>query len=88
MTTVRLVAFDWPLTVSLSIGLMAHSDISDRARSDRLGVIRAELLERMRPVCRAMPQELFIELVEGMAAVQLKYELRDGNGEAVEQLSS
>ena len=50
--------------------------ISDRARSERLGAIRAELLERIRPVCTGMPQDLFLEMVESMASIQLKYELR------------
>jgi hypothetical protein len=51
-------------------------NITDRARAERLGVIRDELLERIRPVCSRMPQDLFLELVESMAAIQLKYELR------------
>jgi hypothetical protein len=50
--------------------------ISDRARSERLGAIRAELLSRLRPVCTAMPHDLFLEMVESMASIQLKYELR------------
>jgi hypothetical protein len=50
--------------------------ITDRARADRLSIIRGELLERIRPVCSRMPQDLFLELVESMAALQLKYELR------------
>ncbi|HET9025778.1 MAG TPA: hypothetical protein VFN64_14495 [Burkholderiaceae bacterium] len=55
---------------------MTHSDITDRARLERLELIRADLLERIRPACREMPQDLFLELVETMAALQLKYELR------------
>ena len=51
-------------------------DIPDRARAARLTTIRDELLERMRPVCTRMPHDLFLELVESMAAIQLKYELR------------
>jgi hypothetical protein len=51
-------------------------NITDRARAERLGTIRDELLERIRPVCSRMPQDLFLELVESMAAIQLKYELR------------
>jgi hypothetical protein len=27
-----------------------------------------------------MPQDLFLEMVESMAAIQLKYELRTGDG--------
>ena len=53
-----------------------YSTISDRARSERLGAIRAELLERIRPVCAGMPHDLFLEMVESMASIQLKYELR------------
>jgi hypothetical protein len=53
-----------------------YTMLSDRAHSERLGAIRAELLERIRPVCAAMPQDLFLELVESMASIQLKYELR------------
>jgi hypothetical protein len=49
--------------------------IGDRARAARLSAIRAELLVRIRPLCAEMPDELFLEMVEGMAAVQLKYEL-------------
>jgi hypothetical protein len=55
---------------------MPLTNVTDRARIDRLGSIRAELLQRIRPVCREMPQDLFLELVESMAAIQLKYELR------------
>ena len=55
-----------------------NEDITDRARSDRLRVIRDELLRRIRPACGNMPQDMFLELIESMAALQLKYELRDG----------
>jgi hypothetical protein len=74
-----LVPFNWPPRPILA-GSMVHTDITDRARTDRLGAIRAELLVRIRPVCREMPQETFLELVESMAAIQLKYELRSANG--------
>ena len=57
-------------------GRMVHSDITDRARLERLDFIRADLLERIRPVCREMPHDLFLEMVESMAAIQLKYEMR------------
>jgi hypothetical protein len=50
--------------------------LSDRAQSERLGAIRAELLQRIRPVCAGMPHDLFLEMVESMASIQLKYELR------------
>ena len=59
---------------------MAYTDITDRARTERLGAIRAELLERIRPVCQQMPHDLFLEMVENMAAIQLKYELRNVHG--------
>jgi hypothetical protein len=48
---------------------------------ERLGSIRSELMRRIRPVCREMPQDLFLELVESMAGIQLKYELRNAHGE-------
>jgi hypothetical protein len=58
---------------------MPHKEIGDRARAERLGAIRAELLRRIRPLCAGMPDELFLEMVETMAAIQLKYELRDSS---------
>lgn len=58
---------------------MAYLEITDRARAERLGTIRAELLGRIRSVCRDMPQDLFLEMVESMAAIQLKYELRNAS---------
>lgn len=57
---------------------MVNREITQRAQDERLEVIRAELLGRIRPVCRDMPDELFLEMIEAMAAIQLKYELRDG----------
>lgn len=54
-----------------------NEDIAERARAERLDTIRDDLLRRIRPVCADMPQDLFLELVEAMAAVQLKYELRE-----------
>jgi hypothetical protein len=59
---------------------MAYTYSTDRARTERLGSIRAELLERIRPICRDMPREQFLELVERMAAIQLKYELKNVHG--------
>jgi hypothetical protein len=35
---------------------------------------------RIRPVCRDMAHDLFLEMVESMAAIQLKYELRNVHG--------
>jgi len=60
---------------------MTTTQIADRARADRLGVIRGELLRRIRPICSRMPQDLFIEMVESMAAIQLKYELKAPTGQ-------
>jgi hypothetical protein len=54
-----------------------NHEISDRARADRLGLIRAALLLRIRPHCPRMPHDLFLELVESMAELQLKYEMDD-----------
>jgi hypothetical protein len=59
---------------------MKQQEIGARARAERLGVIREELLQRIRPMCGAMPDELFLEMVESMAALQLKYELHDATG--------
>lgn len=59
---------------------MSHRDISERARAERLEVIRTELIERIRPICGGMPQELFLEMIDGMASIQLKYELRNTSG--------
>jgi hypothetical protein len=78
MSTVLLVAFNWPSTPPLAA--MANTTITERARSERLGAIRGELLQRIRPICSRMPQDLFLEMVESMAAIQLKYELRTGDG--------
>lgn len=58
-----------------------RTDIADRARADRLSSIRAELLMRLRPICRTMSQDRFLEMVESMAAIQLKYELRSAHGD-------
>ncbi|MDB4893015.1 MAG: hypothetical protein JWL61_4870 [Gemmatimonadetes bacterium] len=49
--------------------------MGQRARDERLEVIRGELRSRIRPVCSDMPEELFFEMIDGMAALQLKYEL-------------
>ena len=44
---------------------MVFEEISERARAERLGVIRGELTKRIRPICREMPHELFLEMIEG-----------------------
>ena len=61
---------------------MVDKGITDRARAERFAVIRMELLRRIRAVCGDMPDELFLEMVDGMAAVQLKYELNDSRDRA------
>ena len=48
-----------------------------RAHDDRLDAIREELVRRIRPVCMEMSDDLFFELIESMAAIQLKYELEE-----------
>jgi hypothetical protein len=54
---------------------MTDHEMGQRAREERLEVIRGELRTRIRPVCRDMPEELFFEMIDRMAAIQLKYEL-------------
>jgi hypothetical protein len=56
-----------------------HREITSRARAERLGLIRADLLPRIRPLCLHMPKDLFLELVEAMAELQLKYELHENS---------
>jgi hypothetical protein len=73
MSPVLLTAGNRPATLHPTI--MPYN-IAERARTERLAVIRRELVERIRPVCGGLPQDLFLELVESMAAIQLKYELR------------
>lgn len=60
---------------------MTQKEIGDRARADRLEAIRAELVQRIRPLCGDMPDDVFLEMVESMAAVQLKYELHDASSQ-------
>jgi hypothetical protein len=61
-----------------SLSTMSSRDFTERAHAERLARIRTELMRRMRPVCEDMPDELFLELVEGMAVTQLKYEMGEG----------
>ena len=56
---------------------MTGQDIGQRARDERLDRIEGELRRRLRPVCPDMPEEIFFEMTERMAAIQLKYELLD-----------
>jgi hypothetical protein len=60
--------------------VMAREEISARAREERYRLIRAELLERLRPVCQSMPNDLFVEMIESMTAVRLKYETQNVDG--------
>lgn len=46
------------------------------ARAERLEHIEAELRRRLRSSCAELPADQFQELVERMASLQLKYELR------------
>jgi hypothetical protein len=57
---------------------MVDHDITERARAERLRLIRDELRRRIRPVCPDMPDDLFMELVDTMSTVQLKYEMHEG----------
>jgi hypothetical protein len=54
---------------------MTDQEMGQRAREERLEDIRTELRRRIRSVCRDMPEELFFEMIDRMAAIQLKYEL-------------
>ena len=56
---------------------MRGDDLEQKARDERLELIMTELGRRIRRVCQDMPDEMFFELIESMAAIQLKYELLD-----------
>ena len=56
---------------------MTGQEMGRRARDERLDLIAADLRRRIRPACRDMPEELFFEMIERLAAIQLKYELLD-----------
>jgi hypothetical protein len=56
---------------------MSSADPGKQVRDQRLALITAELRDRIRPVCPKMADELFFEMTDGMAAIQLKYELLD-----------
>ncbi|HEY2066767.1 MAG TPA: hypothetical protein VGG84_12460 [Gemmatimonadaceae bacterium] len=56
---------------------MKHRPNKVRAQGERLHAIRQDLIRRIRPICADMPDDLFFELIERMAAVQLKYELEE-----------
>lgn len=55
---------------------MRIAELTSHARAMRLERIEAELRRRLRSSCAEMPDDQFQELVERMAALQLKYELR------------
>ena len=42
----------------------------------RFADIADELIERLRPICSAMPHAAFMAMIREMAAIQLKYEQR------------
>jgi len=56
---------------------MVDKDIARRATAERLRLIRDDLLVRLRPVCTTVPHDAFLEMIEGMAALQLKYEMQE-----------
>jgi hypothetical protein len=47
-----------------------------QTRADLFARARAELAERLRPVCQGMDQQAFDELVDRAAEIQIKYQLR------------
>ena len=55
---------------------MRIPELTSHARAARLKSIETELRRRLRSSCAEMPDDQFQELVERMAALQLKYELR------------
>ncbi len=55
---------------------MRIAELTLNARAERLERIEAELRRRLRTSCEEMPDDQFQELVQRMAALQLKYELR------------
>jgi hypothetical protein len=79
-----MLAHCWRRTVQVGVPTRlvrttVEKAISDRARLERLAAIRTELLPRIKPLCASMPDELFLELVDGMAEVQLRYELHENS---------
>jgi hypothetical protein len=47
-------------------------------REARLIILRAELTARLKGVCAHWPEEMFAEMIRGLAALTLKYD--DGDG--------
>ncbi|MEO8619538.1 MAG: hypothetical protein ABI625_00655 [bacterium] len=62
---------------SRNLSAMTGHELGQRARDQRLELISASLRKRIRPACADMPEELFFEMIDRMATIQLKYELRD-----------
>ena len=60
---------------------MRIAELTSHARVMRLKSLEAELRRRLRSSCAEMPDDQFQELVERMAALQLKYELRSTDGD-------
>ena len=52
-------------------------NLEENARRLRREVITAELRRRIRPMCGSIPEDVFLELIERMAEIQLKYELKE-----------
>ncbi len=52
-------------------------NLEENARRLRREVITAELRRRIRPMCASIPEDVFLELIERMAEIQLKYELKE-----------
>jgi hypothetical protein len=59
---------------------MTREDMNARAKAERHRVIRAELLVRLRPICASMPKDQFLEMIESMTAIRIKYEMQDVHG--------
>jgi thiamine pyrophosphate-dependent acetolactate synthase large subunit-like protein len=49
--------------------------LEQRAHDARREAITAALRERMRPFCATVPEDMFFEMIERMADIQLKSEL-------------
>ena len=56
--------------------------MTTHARATRLKIIEAELRRRLRSSCAQMPDDQFQELIERMAALQLKYEMRSDDDDS------
>ncbi len=54
---------------------MKRLDVEKRVRTERLESITSELQRKLRPMCGSMDDDIFREMIEQMAELQLKYEL-------------